>query len=156
MFFLSLLLSGVILRQFSVYMAAYGEEKVLNALLDGKNMHNAYEKLSSSLQKKIPLHTTGPSPSNQYQAIPVIRKMLEQGYTELAHKTAVIWLQDCRLGPHVVRVIHHNPRNWPLIKFLPDNLQDCRQREWAMVMMRKMTCAELERYLNSCGLPCSQ
>ena len=69
-------------------------------------------------------------PRTQHEAIPVIRRYLLRNEAHKAHELAGKWLQSNRIGGHIVRTIHHNSKNWPLIPYLPAHMKTISHREW--------------------------
>ena len=62
-------------------------------------------------------------PRTQHEAIPVIRRYLLLHEAHKASELARKWLQSRRVGGHIIRTIHHNPKNWPLIPYLPTHMK---------------------------------
>ena len=91
--------------------------------------------------------------TRQSEAVAVVRRLLSEGRVHTAIEAVNFWFCQPKPSPRVVRMIHYNSSNWPIIPYIPVDSRDVRDKEWGRKLHLRLKRTGLwVEYSRLCGI----
>jgi len=106
---------------------------------------NIRQSSSTETACKVPPTTSGsPHPAkHQSEAVAVARRLLSNGDVDAGIEVVNEWFCKIAPKPHVLRMIHYNAKNWPIIPFLPRTFRHVGDKDWGQKLHQHLKSVDL-------------